>query len=232
MATAASSDDAWIEGWLSAGRFSTYLEAAGGSRKRALDLYEWNAKLSSAFLHDLSHLEVGLRNACDRQLAAATLPGDTHWTAPGTLLTLFPVLMRRNKLTGLLHDVNKIPRNSVERARKSAAAKPRTSPLPGKTVAEIMFGFWTYLLADSHEKTIWVPYLHKAFPLGTDRNRLNDSLASLRDFRNRVAHHENILNGSEGERRRIIYVVRLLSTDALKHLQANSDVAAILAKRP
>lgn len=95
-----------------------------------------------------------------------------------------------------------------------------------------MFGFWTYLLSDSHEKTIWVPYLHKAFPLGTDRNRLNDSLASLRGFRNRVAHHENILNGSEGERRRIVYLVRLLSPAALEHLQSNSDVATILAKRP
>ncbi|WP_158252967.1 hypothetical protein [Cryobacterium sp. Y62] len=71
MATT-SSDGLWIEEWLSTGRFSTYFTAAGGSRSRALELYEWNAKPSAAFLHDLSHLEVGLRNACDRQLAAAT----------------------------------------------------------------------------------------------------------------------------------------------------------------
>ena len=210
------------------------------SRGKALQSPEPRAKTGASrlsvflgiILHDLSHLEVGLRNACDRQLAAAILPGDTHWTDPDTLLTLFPIMMRRNKLTGRLHDVNKVPRNNVERARTSAATKPYTPPLPGKTVAEIMFGFWTYLLTDSHEKTIWVPYLHKAFPLGTDRNRVNDSLAALRGFRNRVAHHENILNGSEGERRRIVYLVRLLSTDALEHLQTNSDVATILAKRP
>lgn len=230
MATTLS--DAWIEDWLSADRFSTYLAAAGGSRERALELYEWNAKLSAAFLHDLSYLEVGLRNACDRQLSAATLPGDTHWSDPATLLSLFPVVMRRHRLTGRLHDVNKTPRGNVERARTSAVTTPHAPPLPGKTVAEIMFGFWTYLLADAHEKTIWVPYLHKAFPPGTDRNRLNDSLASLRDFRNRVAHHENILNGSESERRRIVYVVRLLSPDALAYLQSNSEVAAVLAKRP
>lgn len=227
-----SGNDAWIENWLSAGRFSTYLESAGGSRARAIELYEWNAKLSAAFLHDLSHLEVGLRNAFDRQLAVATLPGETHWTDPDTLLTLFPILMRRNKRTGRLHDVNTIPRNNVERARESAVTTPRAAPLPGKIVAEMMFGFWTYLLSDSHEKSTWVPYLHKTFPPATDRNRLYDSLASLRRFRNRVAHHENILNGSEGERRRIVYLVRLLSTDALEHLQANSDVSKILAKRP
>ena len=156
-------------------------------------------------MHDLSHLEVGLRNACDRQLAAATLPGDAHWTDPATLLTLFPVVMRKDRATGRSRDVNKIARGNVERARINAATSPHTPPIPGKVVAELMFGFWTYLFVDAHEKTIWVPHLHKAFPPGTDRNPLNDALAALRDFRNRVAHHENILNGSESERRRIVY---------------------------
>ena len=227
-----SSDGPWIEEWLSIGRFSTYLAAAGGSRTRALDLYEWNAELSAAFLHDLSHLEVGLRNACDRQVAAATLPGDTHWTDPATLLTLFPVLMRRDRSIGRARDVNKIARGNVERARLNATKVSNAPLIPGKVVAELMFGFWTYLFADAQEKTIWVPHLHKALPPGIDRNRLNDALAALRDFRNRIAHHENILSGSESERRRIIFVIRLLSDDTLAHVTANSDVATILAKRP
>ena len=227
-----SSNGPWIEEWLSIGRFSTYLAAAGGSRTRALDLYEWNAELSAAFLHDLSHLEVGLRNACDRQVAAATLPGDTHWTDPATLLTLFPVLMRRDRSIGRARDVNKIARGNVERARLNATKVSNAPLIPGKVVAELMFGFWTYLFADAQEKTIWVPHLHKALPPGIDRNRLNDALAALRDFRNRIAHHENILSGSESERRRIIFVIRLLSDDTLAHVTANSDVATILAKRP
>lgn len=73
-----SNDEAWIELWLSAARFSTYVKAAGGSRGRALELYQWNAKLSAAFLHDLSHLEVGLRNACDRQLSEAIVSGNVE----------------------------------------------------------------------------------------------------------------------------------------------------------
>ncbi len=230
--TTAQPSDAWIEDWLSAGRFATYLTVSGGSRERALDLYEWNARLSAAFLHDLSHLEVGLRNACDRELTAAVLPTDTHWTDPPTLLMLFPVVSRRDRATSRQYDANAIPRSNVERARKSATTARNTPPVPGKTVAEIMFGFWTYLFSDLHEKTIWVPYLNKAFPPGTDRNQLNATLASLRDFRNRVAHHEHILTGSEAERRRIVSVVRLLSPDALSHLANNSEVSRILAKRP
>ncbi|MGV8885630.1 MAG: hypothetical protein ACOH1T_08605 [Microbacteriaceae bacterium] len=145
---------------------------------------------------------------------------------------LFPVVSRRDRVAGRQYDANAIPRSNVERARKSATIARDTPPVSGKTVAETMFGFWTYLFSDLHEKTIWVPYLHKAFPSGTDRNQLNATLASLRDFRSRVAHHEHILTGSEAERRRIVSVVRLLSPDALAHLVRNSEVSRILARRP
>lgn len=236
--TTAVTSDAWIEEWLSAGRFATYLQASGGSRQRALDLYEWNARLSAAFLRDLSHLEVGFRNACDVQLSTATVSGDSHWTDDATLFRLFPVSMRWNPSKGRREDANKAPRASVKRAVQkvtpapAASGAPVAKPLPGKVVAEIMFGFWTYLAADSHEKTIWVPYLHKAFPVGTDRDGINKALISLREFRNRVAHHENILNGSEAERRRIVYIIRRLSPEALAHLKAHSEVSNILAQRP
>ena len=43
----------WVEAWLSAPRFAVYLTATGGDRARALALYEWNAQLSAALLHDL-----------------------------------------------------------------------------------------------------------------------------------------------------------------------------------
>ncbi len=33
----------WVEQWLSAGRFKTYLSAAGGGRSKALGHYEWSA---------------------------------------------------------------------------------------------------------------------------------------------------------------------------------------------
>lgn len=75
--TAADVGD-WIEDWLSAPRFAVYLRAAGHDRHRAVELHEWNAAISSAFHHDLAHLEVGLRNAYDRALSRGTSPGE-HW---------------------------------------------------------------------------------------------------------------------------------------------------------
>ena len=56
----------WVERWLSRPRHSVYLAASQGDPQLALEPYEWNAEFSAALLRDLAHVEVGLRNACDR----------------------------------------------------------------------------------------------------------------------------------------------------------------------
>ena len=71
-------DDPWIEKWLSTGRFETFLTAANRSRSLALEIYDWNSKLGAAFLHDLGHLEVGIRNAYDVVLSDAITAGDSQ----------------------------------------------------------------------------------------------------------------------------------------------------------
>jgi hypothetical protein len=88
----AGDDDpgAWVQSWLSRPRFAVYLAAAGNTDRRlALNPYEWNAAVSAAFLHDLAHLEVALRNAYDTAIAANTPAGLSHWTTDPC--RLFPV---------------------------------------------------------------------------------------------------------------------------------------------
>lgn len=225
--------DPWIESWLSIGRFGTYLSAAQGSRSLALALYEWNARLGAAFLHDLGHLEVGLRNAYDRALSAATVAVNSHWTENLTMLKLFPTGMKNDQVRQRFVDANEIPRNQIQRARIDASKSGHSVPTPGKVVAEVMFGFWTYLTSNAHEKTIWVPYLHTAYPSKTDRRKIHQTLYELKEFRNRVAHHEPLLIGSEFERRKIISAAsRLLPKEAFAHLTQNSEVLKILGGRP
>ncbi len=60
----------WVERRLSQPRHAVYLTARAGDPQLALNLYEWNAEISSALMRDLAHLEVGLRNAYDRALSA------------------------------------------------------------------------------------------------------------------------------------------------------------------
>lgn len=225
--------DPWIEAWLSAGRLGTYLSAAQGSRTLALALYEWNTRLGAAFLHDLGHLEVGLRNAYDQVLWKATIPGESHWTETMTMLKLFPVALKNDPVQKRLVDANEVPRDQIVRARRDATNSGKGTPVPGKVVAEVMFGFWTYLTSNAHEKNIWVPYLHSAYPPKTDRRKIHQTLCELREFRNRVAHHEPLLVGSEFERRKIVAVAsRLLPKEASAHMTQNSEVLKILSDRP
>ncbi|MDI9918360.1 Abi family protein [Rhodococcus sp. IEGM 1379] len=228
----AKDTDDWVQRWLSPERFATYVRKAGGSRERALHLYEWNAQLSAAFLHDLAHLEVGLRNAYDRELLQACVGEDMHWTEPTTTGHLFPKHLRWDPVGQRDVDANSTPRGQISSARKQARNANGDTVVAGKVVAELMFGFWTFLTSDFHEKSLWVPYLHKAFPSGTDRAALHHALTALREFRNRVAHHEPILSAPESARRQIVYVTKLLSPEALAHLNDHSQVSTILAHKP
>lgn len=137
---------------------------AGGDRARAL--YEWNAQVSAALQRDLAHLEVALRNAYDTA-ASAHSPRPGHWLRDDAA-RLFAPLLRTKKKNGQKYqvDVNRKQRAIIAQAVRDAGG-PQVAP--GKVVAQLNFGFWRYLSSSAHEKTLWVPLLHHAFPVGTRR---------------------------------------------------------------
>lgn len=220
---------AWIDEWLTSGRFGKYLRAAGGDPDRALLLYDWNARLAAAFFRDLAHLEVGLRNAYDRALSAHPALSGQDWLTDGGALLLF----RRHYVTesGRRRDKNRTPRRRIKEARERSG-HDRGAPR-GKAVAELTFGFWSYLTDDLHEKTVWVPALHRVYRPGADRKRVNAALAELRELRNRAAHHESVFDRDpEGSRRRIVYVAGQLSPDLRQFINRTSDLPAVISERP
>ncbi|MFZ7088787.1 Abi family protein [Curtobacterium sp. RRHDQ10] len=226
-----TSDD-WFVEWVSIARFERYLRAAGHDQDRARRLYDWNARLAGAFLQDLAHLEVGLRNAYDRALQGALIGGDSHWSEPGTTEALFPVDMRRSRASGTPRDVNAIARRRVAEAVDRARAPDGGRPPSGKVVAEFTFGFWTMLTSDRLERSIWRPHLHTAYGPRSHRDEIRDALEALRRFRNRVAHHECILGRPELQHRRLMAQVRRIDPRAEADLSHRSLVAELLRDRP
>ena len=216
----------WVEAWLSSPRFSVYLAATGVDRDRALALYEWNAQLSAALMHDLAHVEVGLRNAYDGALSAHW-PGPPHWALAADAV-FAPVYRRRGRRRV---DVNERPRESLRHAIANAGG---TGAPPGKIVAELMFGFWRYLSSAAHEKTLWVPALHRAFPPGTDRAlHVDGPVGRLHELRNRVAHHEPLLSTDvAGRLADLIGLASRLDPQLSRYLRATSTVANLLTARP
>jgi len=120
-------------------------------------------------------------------------------------------------------------RRSIQEAvRRCGPAAP-----PGKVVAELGFGFWRYLNSSAHEKSLWVPFLHTAYPPGTARKDVDRRISRLNELRNRVAHHEPIFSQPLGSAKQaLIYVCALFSTDVATYVQATSSVGQLLKRRP
>jgi hypothetical protein len=97
-----------------------------------------------------------------------------------------------------------------------------------------MFGFWRYLSSAAHEKTLWVPALHRAFPRGTDRAlHVDGPVGRLHDLRNRVAHHEPLLTTDvAGRLADLIGLATRLDPPLGQYLEATSTVANLLTVRP
>lgn len=156
-------------------RLAPYRAAVGGDTDRALDLYEWNGRISAAVFEDLGYLEVVLRNACHHQL------GRWHRARGGAgPWYLDPVFTTASQ-------------DDIDKARRRATRAGRTE-LPGRVVAELMFGFWRFLHARSYEATLWTPCLRLAFPHLQPRRRqiVYTRLDHLNTLRNRIAHHEPV----------------------------------------
>lgn len=224
----------WVEQWLSAGRFRTYLNAAGGDRSKGLDLYEWSARMSAAIMHDVGHLEVAVRNAYNGALEARQ-PGPLHWTED--LGRYFPY-RRGTAANGTTIDRNDKPRRQVNDATRAAGgpSAPR-----GKVVAELTFGFWRYLTTRIHDGTLWVPYLRWGFPVGMNatgpvplsRPVVDGAMGELHMLRNRVAHHEPLLSADLAARRGdLVLLLDLIDADLSRYVQSQSTWAAVEAQHP
>lgn len=182
-----------FHGYISPPRLGPYLDATGGNRKHAIQLYHWNIGLSGAVYESLHFFEVVLRNAMDAQLCAwnATQSehssGRTHgkdWlTDPSRLLF---------KLTQGGKDIE----DATRRAAK--ATKWRTVPMSHADVlAQMSFGTWRFLLPDNTaaRQLLWNAALVKAFPNNSrDADAITKDVAGVHQLRNRVAHLEPLLN--------------------------------------
>lgn len=207
-----------LERSLSPERLSTYLAAAHGDHAAALRLYVWNTDISAAFYGPLQALEIVVRNAFHRELAAVYGPA---W-----------------------YDNPQVPLTPFARARivdaKDALRRAGRPLDPGRIVAELSFGFWERLLTHgppgklNYEMALWRPALHRAFPNSRRRRvDVHKPIPALRDLRNRIAHHEPIFaRPLAAEYQTILEVTGWICADTRAWVVHHSTVPAVLTARP
>ncbi len=186
-------------------RFGTYERLADGDELAAFYLYTLNAALGSAFHGPLQALEVALRNSVHALMTAAE---GRAWydTAP-------------------LHETQR----AAIRGARQALRRERKPETPGGIIASTNLGFWVGLFAKRYDASLWRPVLHRAFDPTPARRRVHGQLDRVRTLRNRIAHHEPIVQRNlRADYETILWLLDLLSSVKAAWVRHYSRVPDIL----
>lgn len=202
---------------LSHERLGAYERMAGGAGlDGALRLYAWDVRLAGAFFEEIHYLEVVLRNAIHVQLAA--LHGGDDWF--------------RHRDWFPLRTLEELD-SACDRLR--SRGKPVT---PGRVVSELNLGFWKAMLSVRHDR-LWKPRqgLHAGFPALEDayhrRGDVADIVNELNLLRNRIAHHQSIIERDHlADHGTIVDLLGWISPDAARLVDGAGRVPRVVARRP
>jgi hypothetical protein len=178
---------------LSNERLHEYRREQADTALQRLGYYAWNIALCESLYPALHLCEVTLRNSLFE-----------------TLRREFPVIARGTRVTCWMDDGTRVL--TQEHAVRVAAAKrklitalkgSRVPFTPGRLVAEMSFGFWTYLFDAAYgfispgAPGLWPRLLDDVFPNLPDaqavprrRQDFADRLGEILRLRNRAFHHE------------------------------------------
>lgn len=144
----------------------------------ALGVYLWNKALAAAYLPLLQAIEVTLRNSI-HSAAKVSFSGNSEWF----LMRSFPEAKK---------EAQRYYQNFL-----GAPIIPR--PNSDTVVSQLTFGFWVNTLNSNfddpvHNKKLWPRLIPVAFPnargIHATRKALQQRFKFIKDFRNRVGHHE------------------------------------------
>lgn len=156
-------------------RMERYFNRYPSDEQKAIIHYKSNIELTESFYPVLSMFEVALRNSLNRELTR-------HFRTSDWYLHIGSVPGLRNL-------------NSSISTAKKHIAKRNESITANKVIAELTLGFWVRLFNAEYELVLWKP-IRKAFPhlekQLRQRNKVSAPINKIRDFRNRVFHHEPI----------------------------------------
>ena len=161
-------------------RMRKYLSACAGNKQKTMQLYRYNLRLCQRFYGVLNLFEVILRNAINKHYA--TYYSDSDW-----------IINQADN--GRLLEYNKDEIRQTE-----AGYRKRGIYNNDKMVASLTMGFWTKLFSKKRYKrggkTLLKIFSNKT--RGKNQADVYLDLMHIREFRNRIAHHEPICFDGSG----------------------------------
>lgn len=160
-------------------RIGRFLLAVNGDQDKALHLYKQNIQLSKALFGLLSIFEITLRNQIDQYYRKHF--NDNEW-------------LKNNCGQGGFFSHPSFSKYGFESRTKvlTTFAQLGKRYNHDRLVAELSFGFWTYMFAPI-QFVVGGQGLHKIYinrPKATAQKLIFNELDKIRSLRNRIAHHE------------------------------------------
>lgn len=220
-----------LSSWFSEARMARYATAAGPAA-----LYAWDVRLQKAFLEDVEHVEVLLRNFVAQRLAADCLrrtgkddpeAADRRWYDHPDL-----------------YNLNDKFASSVRKA-KSRLRREHTPTDYDHIVAALSLDTWRFLLVRRLEPTVWRALRAKEnggmpnYP-GTSREGFEARVTTIYHLRNRCSHQEHLVLADEDEETRqldqyagaLAWVAEKIDPEAAEWIASVSRVAMLRSERP
>src|SRR5690606_11825993 len=173
----------------------------------------WNLEVSGALFPSIHYFEVALRNTMDARLTKVFGSAGQSWFDRTDI-----------GLTSKAHKKISTAKHFVSEAGHAVTH--------GHVVAELTLGFCWYLHADGYDNTPWAPALRDGFQIARVR-KLHDAIDEIRKLRNRVAHHEPLINHDlEAEYANILATAEYISPRLAWWIDATSSLSSVLARRP
>lgn len=209
-------------------RLTTYTNVVT-THEAAIQLYEWNSRISGQLWPSIQAFEVTIRNALDEALEVkygVDWPTDTG---------LHRSLETKN-LRKLQSAIDKLTRPHW----RAPAGTPRIPLCRHSLISELTLGFWQGFFTQRFERHLLSSTLPSIFPnmdhttsVTTRRLHLHGLVEDIRELRNRIAHHEPIFDRSITlVHRSLLTLVDYRCQQTRSWIQVSFPITALISQKP
>jgi hypothetical protein len=177
-----------LQAAISSPRFYPYRNEAAGDDAYAVELYLFNARVAKSLLYPLQMAEVTVRNAVNQVFVRDF---GQRWPFTGDFVTEY---------------ANHPPMNAINEAVARLGRIGKCNPSTSDVVAALTFDFWSNLFRNEYDRFLWATSrrLQDVFPRlppSETRPNVQALVRRVNRLRNRIAHHEPIIERKSARRR-------------------------------
>ena len=197
-----------LKDYLSKERLRPYLNISNNDKEKAIELYDLYMAINESFYISLQNIELAIRNSFCNEISKKY---GNNWLLDKQYL----LKGQSTKKRLLLEQIETI----YQKYKKINNCND--------IISNLSFNFWIVFLDDDFEITFWRPCLRKVFDNFGNRvlrSDIKNELKFIKNIRNRIFHHENLLKYNLMDSyNKIVNFIKLISESLYIHTIEKSN---------